>query len=397
MTSRTNRFLIFALWLCGLAAAAQFGKISVTFDLLQARYGGGIALMVSVVGLMGLIFGTTSGLIVQRLAYHRVLIGALATGAVMSALQALSLPYALMMASRVIEGLTHLGIVVCAPVMIARAAEPRHMGAAMSLWSSFFGVSFALTAWAGLPLATAYGPAGLFLVHAGIMAALAILMIRMAPRFAPVITPIGNLITRHVEIYRSPFIAAPALGFVFYTAMYVAVLTILPLMVTGWQRPWLASGMPLVSIVVSLTVGVWLLRHFDPVRLVQTGFAVALAAGIWIWLAQDGTLIVPAYLLAGATGLVQGSSFASIPRLNASDDDRAKAAGAIAQMGNLGTTTGTPILAAMTHAFGFTGVLAFVLPLAIGGLLVPEWLVRRRAKLKAVSISQGSRQSDEPS
>lgn len=378
--AKTNWGLIFALWLCGLAAAAQFGKISVTKDLLDVRYGGGIALMVSIVGLMGLIFGTTSGLIVQRLAYHRVLIVALATGAAMSALQALSLPYAVMMASRIVEGLSHLGIVVCAPVMIARAAAPRHMGAAMSLWSSFFGVSFALTAWAGAPLAQTHGPAALFLVHAGIMAALAALMLVVAPRFAPVVTPLGNLISRHVEIYRSPKIAAPALGFVFYTAIYVAVLTVLPPMVTGWQRPWLASGMPLVSVAVSLSLGVWLLRHIHPVRLVQAGFGVAALAAIWLWLARDGLVVAPAFLMAAATGLVQGASFASIPRLNASDDDRTKAAGAIAQMGNLGTTSGTPILDPMAQTLGFGGVLAFVLPLAIGGVLVPEWLARRRAR-----------------
>lgn len=48
--------------------------------------------------------------------------------------------------------------------------------------------------------------------------------------------------------------------------------------------------------------------------------------------------------LAGALGIVQGASFASIPQLNASDADRVGAAGAIAQLGNLGTTSGTPLL-----------------------------------------------------
>jgi len=379
---RTNWLLIVVLWCAGLAAAAQFGKISVTFDLLTAAYGGGIAVMVSIVGLVGLIFGTTSGLFVQRLGYRNVLVGALVTGAVMSGLQAIGLPYALMMTTRVIEGLSHLGIVVAAPVLMARVTEPRHMGAAMSLWSSFFGVSFALTARYGLPLAQTHGPNALFLVHSGAMLALAAVVWLLAPRLPRVVAPIGNILARHVEIYRSPFVAAPALSFVFYTAMYVACLTLLPLMVTGSARLWLATGMPLVSIAVSLSLGVFLLRRFHPVSVVQLGYGVALVAALWFWLAFPGAVIVPGFAFAAAMGLVQGASFASIPRLNASDEDRSKATGAIAQMGNLGTTSGTPILAGLIAGWGINGFLAFAVPLALLGVLVPQWLRARRAKLR---------------
>ena len=47
--------LILALWAAGLGAAAQFGKISVLYDLLVAEYGSParVAFMVSVVGMVG--------------------------------------------------------------------------------------------------------------------------------------------------------------------------------------------------------------------------------------------------------------------------------------------------------------------------------------------------------
>jgi DHA1 family inner membrane transport protein len=49
-----------------------------------------------------------------------------------------------MMLSRVLEGLSHLAIVVVGPTAIAGLAPGRGQGAAMTLWSSFFGVTYAV-------------------------------------------------------------------------------------------------------------------------------------------------------------------------------------------------------------------------------------------------------------
>lgn len=386
--SRTNLPLVLVIWLAGLCAAAQFGKIAVLYDDLGLLYpGSGIGLMVSVVGLVGLVFGATAGLFVERLGYRRVLVGALALGAVLSAIQSTLPAYPLMMLTRVIEGFSHLAVVVAGPVLIARVSAPRHYGMVMSLWSSFFGVSFALTAWGGSLLVAAYGAASLFIIHSVLMALLAAVLAVMVPRRSepPDTTPISlaMLARQHAEIYASPRVAAPALGFVFYTAMYVALLTLLPAEFDDARRIVLATSMPLVSIVVSLTLGVWLLNHVKAVRLVQWGFVVAGMSAMAMWLTwqMPGMALVFALVLAGAMGLLQGASFATIPQLNSSQRDRAYAAGAIAQLGNLGTTSGTPVLAALAALFGITGVLIFVLPLSICGICVTAWLARRRARL----------------
>ena len=65
--------------------------------------------------------------------------------------------------------------------------------------------------------------------------------------------------------------------------------------------------------------------------------------------------------MGAALGLVQGASFAAIPQLNPMPEDRARAAGAIAQLGNLGTTTGTPLLAWLVSQAGASGLALFVL------------------------------------
>jgi hypothetical protein len=52
----------------------------------------------------------------------------------------------------------------------------------------------------------------------------------------------------------------------------------------------------------------------------------------------------------------------------------------VAQLGNLGTTTGTPILAVLIAAFGPAGVVGFAVPLCLGGILVNGLQARRRRR-----------------
>lgn len=377
---------ILALWLAGLGSAAQFGKLSFAFDLMSARYpdhgAAGIGLIVSIVGIVGLIFGTTAGLLVARIGPRRAIVAALALGAVVSAVQTLPLPYAALILTRVLEGISHLAIVVVGPTMIASLAPPRHQGLAMTLWSSFFGVTYALLAIIAPPLLAGGSVAGLFLTHAAWMAVLSVILAALLPSdpAAPPLLSIGGLVRQHGTIYASPRMAAPAMGFVFYTALYVALLTLLPPLLPEGQRALAAAGMPLLSIAVSLTLGVWGLRYISAVQMVQAGYAAGLVATLILWAGwgQGTVALIAAFALAGAMGIVQGASFASIPQLNDTPEDRARASGAVAQLGNVGTTSGTPILALMIAAMGPSGVVAFALPLCLAGIAIHAVQARRR-------------------
>ncbi len=374
--------LVFLLWCAGLGAAAQFGKISILYEDLRSTYGGNgevaLGLMVSIVGMVGLIFGTTAGLLVARIGPRLAIVSALAAGAAMSALQALMPAYPLMLASRIVEGASHLAIVVVGPTMIAALAPEHRRPLAMTLWSSFFGVTYAVLALIG-PIAT---PVGLFLGHAGYMAALAaILAVALPPDPRHMLAPLGNLLKQHRDIYASPRLAAPAMGFCCYTFLYVAILTLLPPETPATHRALIAAGMPLVSIVVSLTLGVRLLGRMSAVRLVQAGYAVAVPGFLILWAfwGNGAGMVAGGFVLAGALGIVQGASFAAIPELNAAPEDRARAAGAVAQLGNLGTTTGTPVLAALLAATGPTGLTLAAVILCALGIVVHQHQAARRA------------------
>ncbi len=376
---------IFAIWAAGLGAAAQFGKISVAYEALGRAYaaqaGIGIGVMVSIVGMVGLIFGTTAGLLVARIGARRAMVGALALGAAVSAVQMLFPPYPVMMVSRLLEGVSHLVIVVVGPTAIAGLTAARWQGAVMTLWSSFFAVTYAALFFFGPPLVAASGPGALFGLHALWMAACGGILWALLPADAPEKAGAlaGSLWAEHRRIYASPWVAAPATGFVCYTMTYVAVLTLLPAMMPE-QGAFVGVAMPLVSIVVSLTFGVWLLGRMSAVHLVQAGFGLAVLSGLGLWLGWGGTAaLVFALGVAGSLGIVQGASFAALAQLNATSEDRAQAAGAIAQLGNLGTTCGTPILVWLTERAGSLGLVLFVTGFSALGIAIHALQARRRA------------------
>jgi hypothetical protein len=168
------------------------------------------------------------------------------------------------------------------------------------------------------------------------------------------------------------------MGFACYAVTYVAVLTLLPAQM-GEMGGFIGVAMPLVSIAVSLTLGGWLLGHMQAVTLVEAGFVAAMiaAVGLWAFWAQP-TAVLFALAVAAALGIVQGASFAALAELNPSPEGRAKAAGAIAQLGNLGTTTGTPMLVWAMEKAGQTGLALFLIGFSALGIALHRLQAQRR-------------------
>lgn len=377
---------VLLLWVAGLGAAGQFAKIAVIFPELEAVYPGAgpqLGFLLSLISLVGVVFGLGAGMAVARLGGRRLLIAALALGAALSAFQATLPPFPVMLASRVVEGLAHLVIVVAAPTLIAGIAPPAARGLALSLWSTFFAVTFALAGLAGPPIAAAHGPAALFWIHAGLMAAIAAALALALPAGAAPVPPVaagaapGGLFARQAAVYRDPNAAAPALGWFFYTLAFVALLTVLPPRLAPEVRVLAATAMPLGAILVSMTLGVRLMRRRPAVRVVMLGFGAALLLSAGLVLAPMAAW--PPIAVFAALGLVQGPSFAAVAQLNPGEAGRARANGALAQTGNLGNLLGTPLLLALAGVAGHAGLVLFAaLSFGLGLAVHAGFALRRR-------------------
>ena len=380
----TDWRLVILLYLAGLGAAAQYGKVSVVFDRLGAVWpeaGASLGFALSLVGLVGIVLGVTAGIVVARVRYRRAVLWALWAGAALSAVQATLPSLPLFLASRVLEGMSHLALVVAIPTLIAQLSAPRDRPFTLTLWGTFFGVAFTVLVWGGIPFADRAGLSGLFLAHAGWMAAFAAILTVVLPRVQAEL-PEGDLslagiLRRHGTIYRSPRLSAPAVAWLSYTFTYVSLLTLLPPYITPEWRALIVGGMPLVSIASSLTLGVWLLRRMPAVAVIMIGFAGASAAALALAALPGDPLLCLA--LAASLGLVQGAGFAAVPELNAAVPDRAQANGALAQTGNIGNTLGPPVLLAVIGMGGHTAMMLVSAVVLAAGIFAQQALARRRA------------------
>ena len=381
---------VITLWLCGVLAAMQFSKVSFAFQALQAAYGATPAAMgwiLSTVGMVGLVFGVTVGLCAPAIGYRRLLLAGMGLGAVLALVQSLAPPFALLWFTRLLEGVSQLAVVVAAPTLIMQHSAPRHRSIAMGLWSTFVGVAFALTAAGGGWVLAQFQLSGLFLGHAAGMTLMFVAVLWMVPADRPRDQPwpkLAALPQWHARIYSQWATALPGCCFFFYTVTAIALLTFIP-QHAGPDRPWLAVVLPLVSIAGTFAAG-WLAQSWvQPSKLVRLAFAsvavAGLALGLCLWF---GVPIAPvALVLMLVVGLAGGSSFALIPYLSDAPPVQARATGAVAQMGNLGSTLGPPVFASAIAGLGGLGLVLPLLVFALLGWGLATWGIRRHQRAAA--------------
>ena len=389
--------LIILIWLAGLGAAAQFGKVALTFEQLQnyyGQFGTSSGLLVSLISFLGVLLGQVAGLLGARMGYRKLLLTGLWVGAGISLLQAFMPPFHLMLVSRIIEGASHLAIVVAAPTIISALASPKQQGFSLTLWGTFFGVAFtgiaiiapALVAFGGLSLV--FLTHGIYLIAITLILTFTLPTIKdLAARENTKIDP-SEFVKLHIETYRSPFISAPAIGWLFYTLTFVALITVMPRFLDDEHEVTVMTAIPLASIVSSMTLGVFLLQFLRPISVVTTGFVLGVCMILVFWFFPQNPLI-PIVLFA-ALGLVQGASFAAVPNINDNIDDRAKAYGAMAQMGNLGNLCGTPIILTVISYSGFSGLVFTVAGCYLAAIIAHQWLSVLRNRRLTVKLAEQS-------
>ena len=336
---RSDWVLIALIFVIGIFAAGQFIKVSLSLPQLSEFYGYGIAevsVLVSLVGIVSIVFGLVAGNIVAAFGARKTLFTALLIGSSMSILQVFLPPIWVMSILRFVEGFSHLAIVVSAPAMMAGAASERARPIAMALWATFFGVSFALATIIVPKLLDIGGLPILFGIHGIGLLVLAALVALRAPysNYCPLEL---HYLRTHLTTYSTPNLCAPALGFVFYTFIYVALLTFLP---DAIDKPSWQTLLPLLALIATMAAG-WLSRFWGTCRISLCGFSLTIGGGLAVLLGFD----IAVWVMFVGLGFIPAAQFAMIAELNGSEGERAKAAGAIAQMGNIGTASGTPVFA----------------------------------------------------
>jgi MFS family permease len=385
--ARTRWALVLLLCACGVLAGGQFAKISLEITRLQAAYGvspAGMGLLLSTVGVVGLLCGVVTGWLAPRVGYRRLLLIGLVGGALLSSLQALLPPFWLFWASRVPEGAAHLAIMVATPTLLIHACAPPHRTAVMGLWATVVGLSFAVMAALDHLLPGGLAPREALAGHAAGLALAALAVRLWVADVAATPAPPGargGLWALHREVYADLRTALPGLAFFFYAFPTIALITFVPRF-SGQGNAGFLAVLPLMATAGTLAAG-WAARRFQGgpgmARLAYLAFAAA-ALALSIAAATAAPTEALALLTLACAGFSGGAASTLIPQLNPAPAQQARASGVLVQLGNLGSVSGPPLFAALAERFGLPGLAGLAAFTAAAAVLL---LGRLAARLPA--------------
>ncbi len=390
----------------GVVSAFQFGKPSIALPALQASLGIGIASvswLLSAFALVGATLGLWIGLRVDAWGARRVLLAGLATQAAASALGGLAVSFPWLFASRVVEGVGFLAVVVAGPALVHEAARPRRRDRAFALWGTFMPVGMGALMLVA-PLLEPLGWRALWMANAALLAIYAALLVVFTrhggappagrlpggPRVsgAPARDPAQVSGLRRVLALRGPWLVAGL--FIAFSSMFFSVFTFLPTILEG--RLGVAPGAigPLSAIAVlmsavgTLACGVLLGRGLAPLPLLATGFAVMGIAspGVLLPAVPPGVSYAAALLMSLVSGLVPVILFAAAARHAPGQAQVGTTMGMAMQGNNLGLLIGPAAAGAIVQRWDWPWVAGWV------GLLGLIALVLTRAMRRPVRPRQ---------
>jgi MFS family permease len=356
------------LLLCGVFAATQVGKLPPAIPALREAFGASLVQLgwiSSVFNLTAAAIGIATGLLADRVGRRRALgFGLVALGAG-ALLGAVGEGVAVLFASRIVEGLGFVGIVVAVPALLREFAAAKRLRLALGLWSSYMALGMTSMLLAAPLWMQSVGWRGGWWFGAG-GAAVLYLCVRTA---LPV-----RAISREVSAPALRGLGDPTpwlLGtcFAVYTLQWMAMMVWLPTFLHDDLGFGLAGASAAVAAVIVANapgnwLGGWLSgRGVAPFVLVLVPALVMGATGA---LAFAGGLdaavrLAICIVFSFCGGVLPAAIYAVLPAVAARRRNFGAVNGLAVQASNLGALVGPPLAATMVALGGWRAVaLAYV-------------------------------------
>lgn len=364
------------LYACGLLAAAQLGKLSALAPAIAAELQLSltvVAAAISMIELGGASLGAIAGLLAARLGLRRTLrvgVAALAFAGLGGAWAQGAIG---LLGWRVLEAVGYLGVIVSAPVLIARhTAEAGHrvQGLALTLWSTFVPVGLALGAAWSAAVSAPWGWRGA-VTSLGVAGVLLVLAVWRSPLHESHGSHAATALPAPTRL--TPAMRCLAFGFGLFALFEIGVLGLLPTLLvreaglgTAAAGQWTAAAS--LSAVGGSACAAWLLRHGHSLRgpvMVSLAVPPLLLFGVFRAAPEPSLAITLALVLNVLGGVFASLAFALLPRLAPSPEALVRANGLLAQCGASGSLLGPPAMAACVQAGGWTAAAGFGLAVSL--------------------------------
>ena len=352
MNSALVRFIV--LLASGILGAAATGKLVAHAPWLTETFGislGMAGFAISAVMLPGAVLSAGLGVFADRLGARNVAVAGLVTSGVASCLLGFvgAGQFGWLTALRLLEGVGYCFAVIGATVLVVDGASDRYRTLALSVWSSFAPIGFALGQWASARVEGPNRLAEIGLWHGVLLLAAGAVMLALLPR-SGTNTQRGPVSLLDGVRHRPALMASLAFGCV--TGVLLAAVAVTPLVLA--KANGIAVGEAARMTALAALPGLagrfaagWLLGwRLTPLSvLVSTAVAgssmsaLALLAGLPL-----GASLALFTLFQILIGVMPGVLSAMIPHVAPSRDRIGTASGLVNQMVTLGNLVGPPLV-----------------------------------------------------
>ncbi|MCQ4299468.1 MFS transporter [Pseudomonas songnenensis] len=353
---------------CGVVASLHLGKAAIATPMLQTDLGvslGQVGWLTGIFAVLGLLGGAPAGAVAAALGGQRTLLLGLGITAFAGAAGGLAASFAVLVVSRLLEGLGFLLIIVGGPAILERLMTGAARDKAFALWSCFMPLGMALVMVVG-PLFP--GWQSLWWSSAALAVLAATMVVYCIPQDASLglsSRVIGDV--RHV--LRSRATTLLAIVFALYSLMFFALFSFLPVLLmermdVGYRSAGLLSALAsAVNAGGNLAAGYLLGRGAGrgPLLIFASAVMGACGLGIFLGLFEAPTTFLLCLLFSTVGGLIPATLLASAPLTVREATLVPIAVGLIMQGSNLGQLLGPVAVGSVTTAFGWSAAGVVVL------------------------------------
>jgi len=374
----------------GVVASLQVGKVIIAAPLLRQDMGldlASIGTLTAVFSLLGVVGGIAAGGVIARFGARRMLLLGLLATALGTATGAIAPSYALLLASRVVEGLGFLMITVAGPAALQRLVSASGRDFAFALWSCYMPTGMAIAMLASQ--AFEHWQAVWWCAGAAVIVSLASVAALLPAGQAAAPAPLSWRGMRQdtVDTLSAAGPVLLALSFTLYSLMFFALFTFLPVLLMDQLGLTLAQAglysaiASAANIVGNLGAGVLLARGWRRSTLIA---CASVTMGVVALLIFRSVLpAMPTFLLcvlfSAVGGLIPATLLGTAPLVAPRPALTAASVGLVMQGSNLGQVIGPVTVGGVIDRYGWSAASTIVLAAGLGGVLIAAALRRVRA------------------